>query len=527
MPDQISALAFQELVGRGGQLVDRINAAVDAYNAWASGTVDGGPNGDGYYPLPTAGSPGFRLVPCPALFAVLTEDQVQKVVTVLQRLGQVEADDVEFDTRLASIEAMIGDQSLIEALAYEVQNNAISAARSALDARLSEAQSFPADFAFDSKYWTGDNGQIAHPEVSANNPLPGSFHFVSGHGQVYRTPTNPESSSSFGPVGYIPGIPGTVIKMKARFRAITTLSNGANAPNTGVGILPLNDSFGLVSFIPGQGVGTITPGDGWKDVAMEFVVPSESDPQKGAYYRPTFFMNVVGQAHPLSPSLDTQGDQRFEIEYFKIEVNTPDAGSGRVSQHQRWDNPGEGTYVTPVGARRLRVRIKGGGGGGGGSGDGSGPGADGAGTSFGPYSVGGGKGGSNQTNGGEGGSSGAGWQNFYGQWGGPGAGNGFTYAPGGLGGGAKGGGSASGYPGQDAGWASGCGGGGAGAGSANLGAGGGGGEGGEAEILIDSPEESYAFSIGGGGNGGAPSTAETYLNGGKGAHGFLEVIAEF
>lgn len=527
MPDPISALAFQELVSRGGLLVDRINASVDGYNAWASGVADGGPNGDGRYPLPTAGQPGFVLVPCPASFAVLSEEDRLKVTTVLQRLVQVEADGVEFDGRLAALEGTLTDIALIQALAYEVQNNALQAARSALDARLSEAQSFPADFAFESQYWTGDNGQIAHPEVSANNPLPGSFHIVPGHGQVYRSPANPESSSSFGPVGYIPGIPGTVIKMKARFRATTALSNGANAPNTGVGILPLNDSFGLVSFIPGQGVGTISPADGWKDVAMEFVVPSEADPQHGAYYRPTFFMNVVGQAHPLSPSLETQGDQRFEVEYFKIEVNTPDGGSGRLSQLQRWDNPGTGTYTTPVGARRLRVRIKGGGGGGGGSGTGAGPGTNGEATSFGPHSVGGGKGGSNLTNGGEGGSSGAGWQNYYGQWGQPGAGNGFTYAPGGTGGGAKGGGSASGYPGQDAAWASGCGGGGAGAGSANLGGGGGGGEGGEAEIIIDSPEESYTFSIGNGGNGGSPSTAETWLNGGKGAHGFLEVIAEF
>ena len=173
--------------------------------------------------------------------------------------------------------------------------------------------------------------------------------------------------------------------------------------------------------------------------------------------------------------------------------------------------------------------LGGGGGGGSGNPEGRGDGTDGTDTTFGQYAVGGGKrggryydGNSDQT---QGGFSGAGWRNLYGQYGGPGAGNGFTYASGGFGGGDRGGLSAPGYPGQDAAYASGCGGSGGGAAGAGTGGGNGGGEGGLAEILIENPAETYAFSIGSGGNGGAAGSDG--WGGGHGGDGFLEVIAEF
>jgi hypothetical protein len=41
-------------------------ALVDAYFEWLNGKIDGGPNGDGRYPL-TRGDGTIVLVPCPAL----------------------------------------------------------------------------------------------------------------------------------------------------------------------------------------------------------------------------------------------------------------------------------------------------------------------------------------------------------------------------------------------------------------------------------------------------------------------------
>lgn len=72
MADQVSALAFQELVSRGGQLVDRIDEAVDGYYGWVSGAADGGPNGDGYYPMSVPGGP-VVLVPSPAKLAAIAQ----------------------------------------------------------------------------------------------------------------------------------------------------------------------------------------------------------------------------------------------------------------------------------------------------------------------------------------------------------------------------------------------------------------------------------------------------------------------
>lgn len=69
MPSPEDALSFGQLVAEGTDLVEKITIAVDGYYAWSVGTVSGGPNGDGRYPLPVAGAPGSVLVPCPAKIA--------------------------------------------------------------------------------------------------------------------------------------------------------------------------------------------------------------------------------------------------------------------------------------------------------------------------------------------------------------------------------------------------------------------------------------------------------------------------
>lgn len=95
MVSPVDNLAFAQLVAEGGQLADRINAAVDGYNAWAAGSPTGGPNGDGLYPLPTAGAPGFRLVPCPAKIAALAEEaeapSTPLTAAAIQALPEAEA----------------------------------------------------------------------------------------------------------------------------------------------------------------------------------------------------------------------------------------------------------------------------------------------------------------------------------------------------------------------------------------------------------------------------------------------------
>lgn len=177
---------------------------------------------------------------------------------------------------------------------------------------------------------------------------------------------------------------------------------------------------------------------------------------------------------------------------------------------------GSGNFAPPTGCRYLEVTIKGGGGGGAGSGTTPGAGTDGAATTFGVFTAGPGKG-AVGANGGDGGAAtgGSGGVRHSGQPGGYATG-GYTFAPGGRGGGAKGPialGSANGPNAPDN---SGCGG--AGGGVDNVAdAGGGGGEGADLTVIISTPTNPIAYSVGTGGNGGTAGTGgRTGGNGGSG-----------
>lgn len=63
MPTPIESAA--EVVAAGLDVWDAWGASVDQLNAWMAGSVTGGPNGDGAYPL-TNRSGGVTLLACPA-----------------------------------------------------------------------------------------------------------------------------------------------------------------------------------------------------------------------------------------------------------------------------------------------------------------------------------------------------------------------------------------------------------------------------------------------------------------------------
>lgn len=186
-----------------------------------------------------------------------------------------------------------------------------------------------------------------------------------------------------------------------------------------------------------------------------------------------------------------------------------------------------GTYTTPAGARQLRIRMVGGGGGGGGGfGTSNGAaGSDGGDTVFNSVHAAGGQHGSGGTSSGQG-NGGAGTTNGTGSasWrslgqGGAGGVQSPNAAPGASGGSSiLGGGARGGIAGENA---LGYGGGGGGGQSGPGGASGGGGQGGEyVELIINSPNSTYAETIGVGGNGG--STAGAY-DGGNGFQGVIIV----
>ena len=167
---------------------------------------------------------------------------------------------------------------------------------------------------------------------------------------------------------------------------------------------------------------------------------------------------------------------------------------------------GSGNFTPPASCRYLEVYIKGAGGGGAGSGTTPGNGGDGGDTTFGDFTAGGGKGAAG-TNGGAGGapSGGSGGVRHSGQAGGSATG-GYTFAPGGKGGGAKGALVLGSQAGANAPSNSGCGGAGVGADSVAA-SGGGGGEGADLVVVISTPTADIAYSIGAAGTVGAAGTS--------------------
>ena len=177
------------------------------------------------------------------------------------------------------------------------------------------------------------------------------------------------------------------------------------------------------------------------------------------------------------------------------------------------------TYVTPAGARQLRVRMVGGGGGGGGGGSsGGGNGGVGGDTIFGGIHAAGGNGGGGNTVPGNGGTGGTGAASFRG----PGncGGNGEQYSSVGVNGGEGGGSLLGGGTNESSPSIANSGAGGSGSGINAAGnSGGGAGAGEYVELIINNPAATYTYTIGAGGTAGTAGSS-----GGAGNAGGTGVI---
>ncbi len=194
-------------------------------------------------------------------------------------------------------------------------------------------------------------------------------------------------------------------------------------------------------------------------------------------------------------------------------------GATAVSSRQVLTTGTVATYVTPAGARQLRVRMVGGGGGGGQNSSGSGDGSIGGTTTFNSITAVGGGRGDHGGNGGAGGTGGTGGSlpNTLRTPGNPGQ-NGITGAQNGSNGGASmlGGGA---YGAGLANAANNTGGGGAGQNSPSGNSGGGGGAGEYVELIINAPTGAYTYTVGAGGASGGTGT-------GAGGSGLI-IVDEF
>ncbi|WP_426033382.1 hypothetical protein, partial [Caulobacter sp. DWP3-1-3b2] len=76
----VEALSFAQLVANGQGQLDSFDAAVGGYQAWATGEAEGGPGGDGRYPLPLAGGP--VLLPCPAKLQAVANNAFSQVLNL-------------------------------------------------------------------------------------------------------------------------------------------------------------------------------------------------------------------------------------------------------------------------------------------------------------------------------------------------------------------------------------------------------------------------------------------------------------
>lgn len=369
-PPNISDLADQV-----SALLGRRDLWLNQAQEWQTGTATGGPNGDGLYPIALSnGDP--VLIACPAKLA---DDGETALVT------QVQGIIAQLNEAVADVESKFGDVQAASASAYAAQASELEAKAEALAARISVGMTFPRDFTEESTYWTQGNGQIAQPEVGANNPLTGSFAVIAGEGQVYRTEANPESCQSFGPLGFVPGIAGTRVKITTRVRCIVDNTAATTSDvKTGVGFVPLNADFSLEQYIAGQAIANLKVADGYKTIRDSFVVPLDNP---APYYRPTVFYNVAGTTtDPIHPANDVQGNGQYEFSYVQIDVYKPgQGGSSNVNFLY-----GAGTVSPPAGAVAARITLVGGQGGMHGHGPGGQSGGSGNTTTFGGFSATGG-----------------------------------------------------------------------------------------------------------------------------------------
>lgn len=67
-----------ELTNRMSELLDAWQARETQFREWMTGTISGGPNGDGYYPL--SDSTGYsQLAACPAKLRDISQDIIQRI----------------------------------------------------------------------------------------------------------------------------------------------------------------------------------------------------------------------------------------------------------------------------------------------------------------------------------------------------------------------------------------------------------------------------------------------------------------
>ncbi|WP_426033384.1 hypothetical protein, partial [Caulobacter sp. DWP3-1-3b2] len=124
MPLAVDGLTLPQLVAAGGDLVDKINAAVDGYYAWSIGTAIGGPGGDGRYPLPLPGGPA--LVPTPAKLEAIAYTAIGQDLNLLMTpAGEGEFLDGRIKVFLANgTQAYVfGVQKIAERKATEATRN--------------------------------------------------------------------------------------------------------------------------------------------------------------------------------------------------------------------------------------------------------------------------------------------------------------------------------------------------------------------------------------------------------------------
>lgn len=130
-------LSNAELASRVAALVDAWRVREDEYSAWLAGTPDGGPDGDGKYPL-TDPDGVTRVVECPAKLASMTtgpsgEANASAAAALLAEEGAVEAKDAAQDAvTAAQAAAAVATTKRDEALQYRNDTAADKAAVQAL-----------------------------------------------------------------------------------------------------------------------------------------------------------------------------------------------------------------------------------------------------------------------------------------------------------------------------------------------------------------------------------------------------------
>jgi hypothetical protein len=127
-----TSVSLADTAARLSAFIDTQISRDDQLRNWTSGTIDGGPNGDGYYPLTDALGETVLLPSIPRLMAGLTgPDAIASLQQAQALINQANQVSTTASATLQSAQAILPDVTARRDEALNARNQAVAAAAAA------------------------------------------------------------------------------------------------------------------------------------------------------------------------------------------------------------------------------------------------------------------------------------------------------------------------------------------------------------------------------------------------------------